>query len=444
MAIPSTSPAVISSVTPGTPARARDFTEVLDILTHQAQSELGDMMQSVFFMTDGLQRAAVDGFFNLLRPQTWMPENVLRLSLEPVRQTVQLSRLLQPEQASLAWQELKNKLRVFVLVKNLASILHLPSHQFTPLPELVDKAYSMPPFEALWAVEGLGHYYADIYWELKGVPEGLLFEEQAPVPEKSLLMLHAGIGLSFADRLLGNLTSEASNQQVRDAVEYFLTLCKNNCRKGYIGAAVENLGLVTRDFYPDLVQRVDQQLRQVGPEFLGFYWHGVGRGLYFSRKYFLPILRSVWSGVDREIHNAPDRLSAMSGLSWGAVMVNLRQPAIIENVVRSCMEHSHLAEGFTNGVVSSLIMRSDTTPEMPFAEQFYQYRPNPRDCELVETWQRRITEPSQIALQMYYPVLRQHHALDQVFRYQDLAALGSYLQQHNRSADSENLAYQSR
>ena len=398
------------------------------MLTHQAQSELGDLLQSMFFVGDGLQRAAVDGFFNLLRPQTWMPDNVLRSSFEAVRQTIQLSRLLQPEQASLAWQELKNKLRVFVLVKNLASILHLPPHQFTPLPELVDKAYSMPPFEALWAVEGLGHYYADIYWELKGVPQGLLFEEQAPVPEKSLLMLHAGIGLSFADRLLGNLTSKASTKQVRGAVEYFLTLCKNNCRKGYLGAAVENFGLVTRDFYPDLVERVDQQLRQVGPEFLGFYWHGVGRGLYFSRKYFLPILCSVWSGVDSEVHNAADRLSAMAGLSWGAVMVNLRQPAIMESVVRSYARNAHLADGFTNGTVSSLIMRADTTPETPFVEQFYQYQPNPGNRELVESWQRRITGPSQVALEMYYPVLRQHQMLDQVFQYQDLGTLVSGLQ----------------
>src|SRR5712671_3426763 len=432
MAIPSNSPAAISSMTPGSPARAQGLTETLDILTHKAQSELGNVTQSLFFVGDGLQRAVADGFLDLFRLQTWMPTNVFRLSSEAVRQTVQLSRLLQPEQANLAWQELKNKLTVFILVKNLASILQLPVHQFIPLPELVDKAYTVSPFEALWAVEGLGHYYADIYWEQKGVPQGLLFEEQSPVPERSLLMLHAGIGLSFADRLLGKLTSQASAEEVRGTVDYFLTLCRNNCRKGYLGAAVESLGLVTRDFYPDLLQRVDQQLRQVGPEFLGFFWHGVGRALYFSRQYFLPILRTVWSGVDSEAHSAPERLSAMAGLSWAITMVNLQQPAIVENVVRSYVEHSQFAEGFTNGVISSLIMRSDTTPEAPFVPAFYQHQPNPNDRELAAVWDHRISAPARVALQTYYPVLREHQALDQIFRYQDLGALVSYLQQ-NRS-----------
>ena len=428
---PSTSPAAISYAAPGMPARARDLVEVFDILTHQAQSELGNWTQSIFFFGDGAQRAITDGFFDLLRPQTWTPNNILRTTFSALRQTIQVLQLLQPDQASLAWQELRNKLEVFMLVRNLPSTLHLPGDRLSPLPEMVEKAYSVPEFQALWAVEGLGHYYAELYWKLNGVPRGLLFEENAHVPEKSLLMLHAGLGMAFADRLLGNLTSEASAEQFRETLRFFLATCENNCRKGYLGAAVESLGLITRDFYPDFVQRVDQGLRQVGPEFLGFFWHGVGRAMYFSRQYFLPILRTVWTGVDSEASNAPDRLSAMGGLAWGVTMVNLRQPAIVENVVRSYFEHSDLAEGFTNGVVSSLIMRMETTPGTPMVEAFYQHRPSTGDRNLVLAWEQRVAGPSRKALHDYYPVLKQHRALDQVFRYQDLAALVSYLQQQN-------------
>ncbi len=427
MANPSNS----SAPPPWTPDRAQDLTEALEILTHRVQSELGNVTQSLFFMGDGLQRAMTDAFFDLFRVDTWAPDNIFRLSSEAMRAPVLLSQFLQPQQLNLAWQELKNKLEVFILVKNLPSMLQLPPHQLIPLPQLVDKAYMVQPFQALWAVEGLGHYYADIYWEQKGVPQELLFEEQAQVPEKSLLMLHAGLGLSFADRLLGKLTAEASAEEIRGAVQYFLTLCKSNCRKGYLGAAVESLGLVTRDFYPDLLHKVDQQLRQVGPEFLGYFWHGVGRALYFSRQYFLPILRTVWSGVDAEAGNAPDRLSAMAGLSWAVTMVNLRQPEIMENVVRSTSEPWHLADGFTNGVISSLIMRVDTTPDAPFVPAFYRHRP--RDRGLAAKWEQRISGPARAALQTYYPVLREHRVLDQVFRYQDLAALVSYVQQQPAS-----------
>jgi hypothetical protein len=433
-------PAEISSVIPRTPARERGLTEAFDILTHQAQSELGNITQNLFFAGDGLQRVFVDGVFGIFRPQTWLPGNLLRISSEVARQLIRLSSLLQPDQLDLAWQELRNKLQVFILVKNLPSILNLPAQELTPLSDLVNRAYSMPSFEALWAVEGLGHYYADLYWQVKGVPEGLLLEKQAAVPAKSLLMLHAGLGLAFADRLLGNLTSEASNEQIRSAVEYFLALCRNNCRTGYLGAAIESLGLVTRDFYPDFVQRVDRQLRHAGPEFLGYYWHGVGRALYFSRQYFLPVLRSVWNGVDNEAHNAPDRLSAMAGLSWGVTMVNLRQPAIVENAVRSYPGHSDLAEGFTNGVISSLMMRTETTPGTSLAEHFYRHRPG--NAVLAQTWQKRITEPAQAALEEEYPVLRSHDALDQIFRYQDLAALVSSLENRSTNANSGQFVYQ--
>ena len=160
--------------------------------------------------------------------------------------------------------------------------------------------------------------------------------------------------------------------------------------------------------------------------------------MYFSRQYFLPILRTVWIGVDSEASNAPDRLSAMAGLAWGVTMVNLRQPIIVGNIVRSYFEHSDLAEGFTNGVVSSLIMRTETTPGTPMVEAFYQHHPNTADRNLDLAWEQRVTGPSRKALHSYYPVLKQRRALDQVFRYQDLAALVSYLQQQNTRTELEH------
>lgn len=421
------------------PGREQTLTDALNLLTHQARNELGNLTGTLFFVGDGIQRAAVDGLFNLLKEETWVPANILRLTFDTLEGAIRLSQLLMPRQASLAWQELRNKLEVFILVKNLSSILGLPSDQFIPLPQLVERAYAVSPFASLWAVEGLGHYYADIYWQEKGVPQGILSEEQAPVPARSLLMLHAGIGLSFADRLLGALTAEPSPEQVHDALKYFLALCRNNSRKGYLGAAVESLGLVTRDFYPHLLAPVEQQLHRVGPEFLSYFWHGVGRALYFSREYFLPVLRTVWSGVEKEASNAPDRLNAIAGLSWAITLVNMRQPAIMETVVRSHVEHSDLGTAFTDGVVSAIIMRTATTPDAPFTAAFYQHRPDPDDRELALTWERCVTRPAKIALSEYYPVLCQHGELDQVFRCQDLGSLVADLR--NRNPGPERLAY---
>ena len=427
---------------PNPPFEARNLIDVFDMLAHQAQSELGTITQTAFFMGDGLQRAVIDGAFNLLRLQTWTPTNLWRLGSEAVRQSVQISRLADSTNLNLAWAELKNKLEVFILVKNLPSILKLPptDGEFIPLVQLVPRAYSVNAFQALWAVEGLGHYYTDSYHAHYGDPQGLLTEEKAPVEEKSLTMLHAGMGLSFADRLIGNLNpDDPSPNATRAALEQFVNLCRNNSRKGYLGCAIESLGLVTRDFYPDLLDVVHEQFRQVAPDLTGFFWHGAGRALYFSREYFLPVLTTAWSGIDEEARNCPDRLSAMAGLAWALSLVNMRQPAIMEHALSSFTQDSSLEQGFANGVASSIIMRQDTTPNEPIISAFYQHRPDPKSADM---WLRFIATPARLGLEKYYPVLRQQDELDQVFRYQDLGSLVSNFQRGQPSQGSAHLAYQ--
>src|ERR1041385_8812323 len=44
--------------------KARDLTELFEILTHEAQGQLGPAIQMAFFIGDGLQRAATDALFN--------------------------------------------------------------------------------------------------------------------------------------------------------------------------------------------------------------------------------------------------------------------------------------------------------------------------------------------------------------------------------------------
>jgi hypothetical protein len=401
--------------------RARDLAEAFEVLTHEAQGQLGPAIQMAFFIGDGLQRAATDTLFDVLKPQTWGPSHLLRAATGFASQSARLSRLLAPGEAHLAWQELKNKVEVFALVKNLASILELQKDKFIPLPELVGKAYELSPYSALWAVEGVGHYYAEEYWERYGQPHGLLGESNAPVPSKSLLMLHAGMGLYFADRLIGELTTESDPQKVRAALEQFVALCRENSRPGYSGAAIESLGIVTRDFYPDLFTIVNQQFRVAAPEYVDFFWHGIGRAIYFSRKFFLPLLFSMWNDVNVEASTEHERLAAIAGLAWAFTLVNMRQPAIVESAVQSYATETPLADAFANGVCSCVIMRSDTTPGEPFVSEFYEHRPSPQNCELATAWERRIFAPAHAGIETYYPVLQQHHALDQIFFYHDLA-----------------------
>src|SRR5258708_6078994 len=402
-----------------------DLAEELEKLAHATQSQLGTVAQTAYFLGNGLQRAVIDEIFDLMKPQTWSPAMLWRNGSRMARQAAMLARVwMAGDAANLILQELKNKLEVFTLVKNLADKLELPANGFVPLQELVDKAYSLSPFDALWAVEGVGHYYADSYWNLHGVPRNLLTQNTAPVAPKSMLMLHAGIGLAFADRLVGDLTPESSNSEVRAALQQFIDLCQTNSRPGYLGAAIESLGLVTRDFYPDLLTIVRDQLEETAPEWMGFFWHGAGRALYFSRQYFLPGL-CVWCDVDQIASTETERLSVMAGLSWAATLVNMRQPGIAENQLRLYIDDSPLARAFTNGVVSTNIMRADITPGEPFVSAFLAHQPS--DQEIAKSWKSHITMPVTSALASVYSVLQQHGALDHVFRYQDLDKLSEQL-----------------
>jgi len=395
----------------------------LTFATRALEKEMGQLTKSIFFFGDGLQRTVVDGAFDLLKPKTWQPANLVRFGRDTAEISVELSRFLTPGEAGIAWEELRNKLEVFLLVSELSSILQVDPKTWVPLSDLVNRAYSLPAFAALWAVEGVGHYYGDAYWERNGPPSGLLSANSVSVPEKSLLMLHAGMGLAFADRLLDTVTHSSPAYEIRGVVEQFVELCRNNSRPGYLGSAVESLGLVTRDFYPDMVSLVDEQVQEVAPELRGYFWHGVGRALYFSRAYFLPVLRTAWGSLDQEAQPGTGLTNAMAGLAWAATLVNMRQPAVMEGVLRSYLYRSELADAFAYGVSTSIMMREDTTPGKEFVKAFYEYQPDSIDRRLVITWNKRVSGPAKHVLRSYYPMLKRQGLLGEVFQYQSLATV---------------------
>jgi hypothetical protein len=274
----------------------------------------------------------------------------------------------------------------------------------------------------------MGHNYADRFWGQPDDPRDLLSGAEArAVPDKSLTMLHAGIGLSFAQHLLQPLTPETPGPEVRSVVERFLRLCQQNSRPGYIGAAMESLGLVTRDFHPrELVPVIDKQLAQVDEEAQAYFWHGVGRAIYFSPTYFLPVGRSPWRAVEMIFGEAPHelgQLNALAGLTWAVTLVNMPQPQIMEAIIKAHGQEFSQSGAFANGISSSIIMRHDTTPDAPFVTTFCEYQPADSDPALAQLWNSLVRGPCQDALQRYYGVLKHTHRLGEVFREQSLPDL---------------------
>src|SRR5882672_12817 len=393
-------------------------------VTQATQNQFNDLIFGGFLIGDEVQRGLMDFMFDTLTLRAFAPSYVSKVTSEVVAQSRDTLRVfMSAENARLAWQELKNNYEVFNLVKNVSSLLHIPEERKDfDLAKLVEAAYALGEYPDLWAVEGLGHDYAMTFWG-KGKPiRGILTEGQArALPEKSLTMMHAGLGLAFAQQLMNRIAPYSAASEVRVVLQEFVTLVQSNSRKGYEGAAYESLGLVTRFWHSQMVNIVDQQLCKLEPEAVSYFWHGAGRAHYFLPIYFVPGLLSPWLAVEREAPHELARLNMIAGLAWAMTIVNVRQPMIMENFLKYHGDQIARTPAFSNGVISTLIMGIDTTPNDVYLTSFLKYQPDSSDQRVVELWNKLVAGPVTDALRRICPVLKKHRRLGEVFRYQNLS-----------------------
>jgi hypothetical protein len=356
------------------------------------------------------------------------PDELARLTVAAATHPFETFRYFLPTRDGvLAWGELANKSEVFGLVPLVPFLIGVPNSPPFQLLELIARSYALGAFPAVWAIEGLGKSYSDFVWNQEGSPPRNLLTsgEALAAPPSSLLMLHAGLGLSLAQRLLTSFDGDPSEEELRRVVREIVALDRDNSRPGDLGAAYESLGLVTRTFQPPLVARVDRILRQDEPDVVGYYWHGVGRALYFLLPGFLPCGSATWRAYEMAMTEPTDELgrdNAVAGLTWGFVLVNQRQPSIVAEMLRDHgAELSLVQDAFSNGVASGMMMRFDTTPDAPFTQEFLDFRP--QDAATRVLWDRMVRAPGEIALRVFYPILRQADRLGEMFRYQPLPVL---------------------
>ncbi len=304
--------------------------------------------------------------------------------------------------ARAATRELGNKLRIYRLVANNRTILRRPSDSRpVPLASLVHRALALGPFEALWAIEGLGRDHAHDALPAGSSEPGLLEGEDFDVvPACSRLMLHAGLGLSLAQSALARLDATATDATARREVDWFVRQCRRHSASGYAPAALESLGLVTRVFHRRLVALVASALRDVARDVVGLFWHGLGRAVYFTLRNFAPL--SAWNAIRmafREATGGGPRHNTVAGIAWALTLVNQRQPEVLERLVIGPYGHHLLSEpGFCHGVESAVRVRELTTPGTGFAQAFADHRPS--DSSRCETllWDAAVARPARRAL----------------------------------------------
>lgn len=354
------------------------------------------------------------------------PRGMLKAALNMMQVSATAMGVLVPGQDSrVVLQELGNKLEAYDLFENVDSALGLDADDDEPLASLVARTRRLGGYRAVWATEGLGHYHAERRWERAGEPSRLLRVEGTDAPPAwAMTALHAGMGLSLAGRLLADTGPGSTGAEIRDVLRRYVALCRDNSARGYAGAAYEALGLAARSLHPHAVHLIDGELRKIDERLVAYFWHGVGRGIYFVPSNFLPLNSSPWRAVAmtrREPPHEPGRLNALAGLVWAVTLVNIRQPEILEAFITRHLEELSRNDALSNGVASAVMIWRDLTGVDAYLDRLRGHRPESRERALAELWEECVARPCDDALGRFYPVLKASGRLGSLFRYRPLA-----------------------
>lgn len=350
--------------------------------------------------------------------QRLLPRYIFRAALEITRQSAGIAQAVSAGPDGYAvWNELQNKIEAFSLFEFADSELEITQEAGLPLREIALRALRLNPYRSVWTMEGTGHYYANRQCSANRFPQQLLRGKQTEcLPPCSLVPLHTGMGLALAEKLLQSVCNQPLNSA--ELIDDFADICRDNSREGYAGAVFEGLGLVARNLFPDLVPVIN--LRLLGNEpLLDYFWHGVGRGLYFNLGNAPPFCSAPWKAMAMcrsEPPHSLGRLNAVAGLAWALTLVNIRQPEVLATFLKYHAADVLQDDAFANGVYSALVVWQEVSPGGQYLEKLQNYVPRYASPGLLDLWEQCVTQSCVKALS--YKGMLPKTAISQVFRYQ--------------------------
>jgi hypothetical protein len=368
-----------------------------------------------------VQNQTFDLISSVFTADNFVPRQAMKTVFEIMYDSVDIFKAMTPRgDGQIAWHELQNKLQSFYMFEHVDSVLNLPANVRPTLPELLNKASHLGPFLSVWAAEGIGHYYSDWHLAQGRDPNQLLCgENNQNLPLTSLIPLHAGVGLSLAEWSLS--ATDGNHTEIGALINNFIELCGNNVRTGFYGEAYESLGLASRTLYPHLIDEIDLCLSRMDDALLAYFWHGVGRAIYFAPTNFPPFRNAPWKAVEmcmREPSHKVGQNNALAGFAWALTLVNMRQPEVMATFLKHHEKDIGENDAFANGVCSAALIWQDSSPASADLDAFRDYEPDQSDPSLVELWDKYVRQSCKNALQ-YHPSVTKHSALGEVFRYQD-------------------------
>lgn len=321
-----------------------------------------------------------------------------------------------------AWTEFRNKLQCFYLFAHVDSALNLDPKSGVSLLDLTARAARLDPYLCVFATEGAGHCYTDWCLANKSAQRRLLNDAaHTHLPSRALVPLHAGMGLSLAEAVLSAF-EQNTFPDGESLVSRFIQLCQANSQEEYVGATYEAMGLAARSLFPHLIPLLDYSLAQTDERLLAYFWHGVGRAIYFSPVNFLPwgdgTLRGLQMCLQEPLHGLARR-NAVAGFAWAMTLVNIRQPEITAQFLRHHERDITESDAFINGICSALIIWHDSAPDSPDLEALARFRLVGPE---MAAWNKYVVQSCDKAFN-YYQALKLKKSLGTVFSYQNLSNL---------------------
>ena len=289
----------------------------------------------------------------------------------------------------------------------------------------------MERFESLWATEGLGFLVGEVALKAKQCPLHLLScHKTSALPVSSRAAIHVGISLSVGKRLLAAVREPDSRNSLSNAVRKFVAICEERSPAGCGGIAVEALGLVVRTLHPQWLTDVDRELEEIDSNLIGYFWHGVGRGLYFL---FPPVLYSQGThsiAVEKAWQDPPHetgRFNALAGLAWPLTLVNIRHPKILAEFLKRYSAQIPGNGAFSSGIATSILLWLAWAGNDKYLAAFMDYQPECIAFSDVATWSKFVREPCLEVMEYHHRALNKTRRYGELFCYQPLDHLRTTL-----------------
>jgi hypothetical protein len=152
-----------------------------------------------------------------------------------------------------------------------------------------------------------------------------------------------------------------------------------------------------------------------------YFWHGVGRAMYFSPDSFLPVRNLGWSNLNSARSLPPSRIArvnAVAGLAWAVTLVDLQRPRIIEVFVQGCSGQEWEVQAMANGVTSAATVWLDYSGQPAEVEKLCVHQPAGR-FQRPAIWDDVVRQPCTNLLNGPTTDFAQRGQVDQIFQYQE-------------------------